>query len=264
MDALRINKIAAALLIAVLLYKGIEILAESAFEVPELETKAYVVAGLEVDEPDVSGAAPEAEVIIDLATLLASASPAQGERVFRGCKACHDVTRGSGHKIGPNLYGVMGASVAQYADYNYSGALADHGGEWSFELMDAWLASPADTVPGNKMTYRGISKPGDRAALIAYLNSNSDNPLEVPAPVSAPVDEPVEPLAEPDTGADVTEDAEEAVEEVAEPAADAVDGSVLDAPEESEAAPEEGVSDESPEAAADGKEEAPAEEEGDD
>lgn len=200
------NKIAAALLLALLLYKGIEILAEGAFEVPEMETKAYVVEGLEVAEPEMAEAAPEevAAPAAGVMALLATASPEQGKRIFRGCKTCHDENQGTGHKIGPNLFAIMGAPVALHADYKYSDALAGHGGTWDFALMDDWLVSPADTIPGNKMTFRGLPKAGDRAALIAYLNSMSDNPLELPAAPEPEVMEEVieESAPEPTEGGD--------------------------------------------------------------
>jgi cytochrome c len=197
------NKIIAAFILALLLYKGLDILAESAFEIPEMETTAYVVEGLVVDEPEAAEATPEPEAApaTDLMALLAVASPEQGKRAFRRCQSCHDANQGTGHKIGPNLFAVMGAAVAQHGDYKYSSAMAGHGGTWDFALMDDWLASPAAAIPGNKMTFAGMPKAGDRAALIVYLNSKSDNPLALPVPA------PVAP--EPEAAEDVTEAADE-------------------------------------------------------
>lgn len=249
MNTLAWNKVIAALLLGILLYKGIEIFADSAFEVPEVETRAYVVEGLVADEPEVAEAAPvEAPAPSDdIMALLAAASPEQGKRIFRGCQACHDVNQGTGHKIGPNLYGIMGAPVAQHADYKYSDALAEHGGTWDFQMMDDWLASPADVVPGNKMSYRGVSRAGDRAALIAFMNSNSDNPLALP---TAPAPEAMEEVAD-ETIEEVVEEAMpvpgESVEEMM------VEPSEETAPEEtSEDAPEE-APDEIPEEAGPGE-----------
>lgn len=213
MNAPEWNKIIAALLLSILLYKGIEMFAEGAFEVAELETSAYLVAGLEVEAPVAAEAAAEVAPEEDIMALLAVASPEQGKRAFRRCQACHDANQGTGHKIGPNLYGVIGAPVAQYADYGYSSALADHGGSWDFATMDAWLAKPAEAIPGNKMTFAGMPKAGDRAALIAYLNGQSDSPLPLPVPAPAPV------LVAPSTStvSDAVEDAmTDAVEEVNE------------------------------------------------
>lgn len=214
MNALAWNKIIAALIIALLLYKGIEIYAEGAFEVAEPQVKAYVVEGLVVEEVAEVVAAEPVAPAQDVTALLAAASPEQGKRIFRRCQACHDVSQGGAHKIGPNLFAVMGAPVAQHGDYRYSDALAGHGGIWDFALMDDWLASPADAVPGNKMSFGGMPKAGDRAALIAYLNSQSDNPLALP--VVVPVAPPV--AAEPEAAGEVIEEAIEdaALEEAAE------------------------------------------------
>jgi cytochrome c len=41
-------------------------------------------------------------------------------------------------------------------------------------------------MAGNKMSFAGITKPEDRAAVIAYLNSKSASPLPLPA---APAEE---------------------------------------------------------------------------
>lgn len=232
------NKIIAALLLALLLYKGIEILAEGAFEVAELETSAYVVEGLEVDEPEVAQAVPEPEAApaADIMALLAVASPEQGKRAFRRCQSCHDANQGTGHKIGPNLFAVMGAAVAQHADYRYSNALAGHGGTWDFALMDAWLAAPATAIPGNKMTFGGMPKAGDRAALIAYLNSRSDKPLALPAaPEPEASEEAIEEAAEEVADGAAGESVDEAVEEpAAEPEAAPADGVTTDSSSEGE------------------------------
>lgn len=186
MNTLIWNKIAAALLLALLLYKGIEIYAEGAFEVAEPETKAYVVEGLELAAPEVVVAAPQPAPEEDVMALLATASAEQGKRIFRRCQACHDASQDGGHKIGPNLFAVIGAAVARHDDYRYSKALASHGGTWDFALMNDWLASPAGAIAGNKMIFGGMPRAGDRAALIAYLNSASNSPLALPAPVPAP------------------------------------------------------------------------------
>lgn len=215
MNTLIWNKIAAALILSLLLYKGIEIFADGAFEVAEPATRAYVVAGLEAAAPE-PVAAPEEVAPApadDIMALLAVASPEQGKRIFRRCQACHDVSQDGGHKIGPNLYGVMGAAVAQHDDFRYSDALAGQGGNWDFAAMDAWLTSPAGVVPGNKMSFGGMPKAGDRAALIAYMNSNSDAPLALPA-APAVAEEAAEEVVE-DADAEVME---EAVSEEAMPA----------------------------------------------
>src|SRR3546814_9931550 len=60
--------------------------------------------------------------------------------------------------------------------------------------MSQWLKSPRYFAPGTKMTFAGLSKPEDRANVMAYLNSMSGSPIPVPPPPA--VDTPAEVAAE--------------------------------------------------------------------
>ncbi|MFM9844341.1 MAG: c-type cytochrome [Dongiaceae bacterium] len=117
----------------------------------------------------------------DLAALLAAADPAQGQTVAKKCAACHNFEKGGPNKVGPNLWAIVGAKHAHKEDYAYSEiikSMADK--EWSYAELDAFLAAPKTYAPGTKMTFVGIKKPEDRAALIAYLRSLSDSPKPLP------------------------------------------------------------------------------------
>lgn len=122
------------------------------------------------ESTEVAAAADE-EPEVDFATLLASADAAAGERVFKKCASCHSFEAGAGHKVGPNLYGVVGRAIGSADGYSYSDALSGHGGTWTPEELASFLESPSDFAPGNKMTFRGLSKPEDRAEVIVYLQS---------------------------------------------------------------------------------------------
>ena len=147
------------------------------------ETMGYAIEGV-VEEGE--GAAE-----VPIATLLASADIARGEGVFAKCASCHTINAGGANGIGPNLHGVMGEAIASPSrGFAFSDALKSVGGTWTFEQMSDWLKSPRAFAPGTKMTFAGLSKPEDRANLIAYLNSQGSNlPLpEAPVAEEAPAE----------------------------------------------------------------------------
>ena len=76
----------------------------------------------------------------------------------------------------------MGASHAHSGGFGYSDAMkAVSDKKWDWKALSEWIANPKKAIPGNKMSFAGISKPEDRANLIAFLNSKSDSPLAIPA-----------------------------------------------------------------------------------
>jgi cytochrome c len=98
---------------------------------------------------------------------------ALGKKVYRKCKACHTLEDGGRHRVGPNLYGVMGAKIAAKDGFAYSKAFKASSLVWSDENIDAYLAKPKDFIPGNRMTFVGLKKEDDRKAVIAYLHSTT-------------------------------------------------------------------------------------------
>lgn len=138
----------------------------------------------------------------DLGTLLAAADPAAGEKVFAKCVACHTINQGGANGIGPNLWGVMGSTIGQHAPgYAYSSALANHGGTWTYENMDAWLANPRAFASGTKMSFAGLSRPEERANVIAFMRSNGGGPpLPEPVAPAAVAEDAAAAAAAPDAG----------------------------------------------------------------
>jgi cytochrome c len=193
LDSFEFNKIAGWLLAAALSILGISIGTHMAFRPIKPDKPSYVVEGV-IAEADASAAAP---VVADkpIAFFLASADVAKGEAVFKKCGACHNAEKGGSNGIGPNLYGIVGNVHDHMPGFAYSDALmAMKGKPWNFDELNAWLTSPKAYAAGTKMAFAGISKPEDRAAVIAYLNSKSDKPLPMPAvpadtaPAAAPAD----------------------------------------------------------------------------
>ena len=145
------------------------------------------------EEPGYFIAAPEEgageDAGPDLGTLLASADAAAGEAVFAKCTACHTIEQGGANGIGPNLYGVMGTAIGAHAPgFAYSSALAEHGGQWTWENMDAWLTSPRAFASGTKMSFAGLSNPEDRANVMEYLSTFGGAPAK-PEPAAPAVGE---------------------------------------------------------------------------
>ena len=143
----------------------------------------YQVAGLEQDAAHGDDeAADEAEApAVPLAQLLADADLAKGQRVFKKCAACHTVDEGGKNKIGPNLWNIVNRTVASHEGFSYSDAMATEEGAWDFARLNRFLSDPKGTVTGTKMAFKGLSRDGDRADMLAYLRSLSATPAELPA-----------------------------------------------------------------------------------
>lgn len=178
-DSFEVNKIAGGVLAAAVVALVISIGTSAAFSVHLPEKPGYVVEGVEVE----ASAAGPAEVAKPIAAYMAEASAEKGAAVFKKCAACHTIEKGGAAGIGPNLYGIVGDVHDHMPGYAYSDALmAMKGKVWSWDELDHWLTSPKAYAAGTKMAFAGVSKPEDRAALLAYLNSKSDKPLPMPAP----------------------------------------------------------------------------------
>ena len=152
--------------------------------------------------------------------MLASADMGEGEKVFKKCASCHDVEKGGPNKTGPNLYGIVGAAFAHKDDFSYSDGMANHGGTWGFEELNEFLYKPRDYIDGTKMSFGGLKKAEDRAAVIAWLNTKSDNPVALPDPAAVEAAEAAE---------EAVDEAAEAVEEAVDEAATAVEGAAEEA-----------------------------------
>ena len=179
MDSFELNKFLGALLGTCLVLLAVHIASGAIFSPPVPAKPGYVIE-VKQEQPAApgTGAAPAPAVPIE--TLLASASLQRGAQVAKQCELCHNLGKGQGTKIGPGLYGIVGQPVASEPGFSYSAPLKAKGGTWTFDALNTWLTNPRADVPGTLMTFGGISNEHQRADLIAYLNSNSDNPLPLP------------------------------------------------------------------------------------
>ena len=172
------NKIIVSIVLAIILVLGINKIADLIFYVEKPEKSAYQVASVTsttgTTTTETSTENNESENIM---ALFASVSAADGSAVFKKCAACHSIAKGGKNKIGPALWGVLGRKAGSISDYKYSKAMSAYAKNWSAEEMDSFLTKPKDWIKGTKMSFAGLKNAKDRAAVILYMNENTDNPL---------------------------------------------------------------------------------------
>jgi cytochrome c len=95
--------------------------------------------------------------------------PAEGEKVFATCKACHQIGEGAKNAIGPELNGVVGRKAGSVAGYSYSDANKNSGITWDQSNLAEYLKDPKVKVPGTKMIFAGIKDEKKVQDLIAFL-----------------------------------------------------------------------------------------------
>ena len=129
-------------------------------------------------------AAPAAELAAEPAAAeagvtLASdpALVASGEKVFRQCKACHQVGPDAKNKVGPVLNGIIGRTAGTVEGFKYSKPMIAHGEDglvWNEETIAAYLKDPKGYIPKNKMSFAGLKKDDDIKAVIAYIEAQGN------------------------------------------------------------------------------------------
>jgi len=105
--------------------------------------------------------------------VLPTIAPAQdasaGRMVFAQCSSCHSTDGTNG--TGPTLKGIVGRKAGTLAGFRFSRAMRNAGFDWTPQLLDAYIADPQKTLPGNLMPFSGVVDARQRADLIAYLKS---------------------------------------------------------------------------------------------
>ncbi|MDQ0325167.1 cytochrome c2 [Rhodopseudomonas julia] len=180
------NTYAMAILGTLLVAFGLSVLGDMLFESPELDEPGYVIATAQEDSGSEAAAEPTGPE--PLPVRLANADTDAGQRTAKQCVACHNFQKGEGNKIGPLLWNVVGRPVASEDGFSYTDAMREFAkteGEWTFDHLDNYLTNPKGTVPGTAMNFAGIKDDQDRANVIAYLHTLSDDPLPLPEPEAA-------------------------------------------------------------------------------
>ncbi len=132
--------------------------------------KKMLKRGYEIQiSADGKAVAKKEEKPVDINALLKIANFENGAKIFKKCATCHNIEKGAGNKVGPNLYAVVGRKRAANPGFSYSEAMSKKGGSWSIDDLNLFLIKPKDFVPGTKMGFAGLKKPQDRADVILYL-----------------------------------------------------------------------------------------------
>ena len=134
-----------------------------------------------------------AALLVVAGTSLAGAQDAlvaQGEKIYKKCKACHSVGAEATNKVGPQQNDLFGRVAGTAEGYKYSKALiaaGEAGLVWTDQSLAIWLKAPKKYVKGTKMSFSGFKKDEDIAAVIAYLKTfDSDGMPEAGANTYAP------------------------------------------------------------------------------
>ena len=150
----------------------------SILDVTPEETTVESTEKTEAAEVAVAAPAEKKEAIVSPAALNEIAfSPelvAAGKKVFRKCKACHQIGPKAKSRSGPHLNNILGRGIGAVEGFRYSKAFkkaAEAGQVWDMEQLVSFLANPKKSIKGTKMSFSGLKKQNDIDAIIAYLNA---------------------------------------------------------------------------------------------
>ena len=162
MDSFELNKVLGAILGTCLVLLVMNFTANAVFAPKPPEKPGYEIAVKEAAPGSGKEAAPAPSEPIEKLLQTASAE------------------KGGPNRVGPNLYGIVGDHKGEGRGFNFSAALKGKGGTWTDDDLNKFIANPKGFIPGTAMGFAGIPKDSERADVIAYLHTLSDNPVPLP------------------------------------------------------------------------------------
>ena len=182
MSGLEVNKILAAIIMAVLIVLLISNLGDFIVNIDKAKNAKVAVKIKESDLNSIDSEVSSVEKvdIEPISLILANASIEKGQKIYKKCGACHTYKKDGASKVGPNLWNIINRPKASADGFAYSNALVQAGGVWSYEEMSNFLYKPKEYIKGTKMNFTGLKKNQDRADLILFLREQSDNPVPLP------------------------------------------------------------------------------------
>ena len=94
---------------------------------------------------------------------------AEGEEVYKKCRACHQVGETAKNAVGPKLNGLFGRKSGSVEGFNYSESNKNSGVTWDEATFAKYIADPKAFMPGNKMAFAGLKDEKDVKDITAFL-----------------------------------------------------------------------------------------------
>ncbi len=184
MSSFDVNKILMAFLGTVFILFSLALISDTIYHAKAPEVPGYVIQVAENNAGEVSGQEEAGPAYDPVEPLLASADLAAGEDIFKRCASCHTWEKGGANKVGPNLWDIVGAPIGSHVpEFKYSSALVEYGADgktWTFEELNGFFWKPKTHIKGTAMGFAGLKDVEDRANVIAWLRSHSDDPEPLP------------------------------------------------------------------------------------
>ena len=119
-------------------------------------------------------------VVVLLGITGAPVEAADGAKVWKKCKACHNYKKAK-NKAGPHLQGIIGRKCGAAGKYkygkDYKKICAANAWAWDAALLNEYLTDPKQFVKArggkrSKMAFR-LKKSDNREAVIQFLTDNA-------------------------------------------------------------------------------------------